>query len=255
MHAMYDVSFSESYSEPAASQLAVSSIDGGERRRRAVLHPLPRPQLQRRDPQRAPGDRQLGEQPDDRNPAELTLTQYNLNGSGAGTPVSLKGLLEVIDNAIEIDFGTGGIGGNAGTTTADGYYALSFTPPSGQGHGSTHHFYRLLGDVNGDGTVDQNDLNEIAAARGQSVSQIATAIDQPATGLTPLSMDVNGDGSVNTTDLAAGDEVQGQFARERTAAGIEAIDVQGRHVPRLASGVPSSLAAEGPGSLSGTSQC
>ena len=67
---------------------------------------------------------------------------------------------------------------------------------------STHHFYRLLGDVNGDGTVDQNDLNEIAAARGQSVSQIATAINQPASGLTALSMDVNGDGSVNTTDLA-----------------------------------------------------
>ena len=56
--------------------------------------------------------------------------------------------------------------------------------------------------MNGDGTVDQNDLNEIAAARGQSVSQIATAIGQPATGLTPLSMDVNGDGSVNTIDLA-----------------------------------------------------
>ncbi len=136
------------------------------------------------------------------NPAELTLTQYNLNGGGPPTPVSLKGLLDVIDNAIEIDFGPGGIGGNPSTTTADGYYTLSFTPPSGQGLPATHSFYRLLGDVNGDGTVDQNDLNEIAAARGQSLTQIATASGQPAMGLTALSMDVNGDGSVNTTDLA-----------------------------------------------------
>ena len=126
----------------------------------------------------------------------------------------------MIDNAIEIDFGAGGIGGNPGTTTADGYYALSFTPPSGQGVAATHSFYRLLGDVNGDGMVDQNDLNEIAAARGQSVSQIASATGQPATGLTPLSMDVNGDGSVNTTDLAAGDEVQGTVAGGRTSPGL-----------------------------------
>ena len=121
----------------------------------------------------------------------------------------------MIDNAIEIDFGAGGIGGNAGTTAADGYYALSFTPTGGQaGTGSTHHFYRLLGDVNGDGIVDQNDLNEIAAARGQSVSQIAAAIGQPASGLTPLSMDVNGDGSVNNTDLLLATKSKGNSLKK-----------------------------------------
>ena len=115
----------------------------------------------------------------------------------------------------KIDFGTGGIDptgvSNANnTTTPDGYYALSFTPSgSHSGVGSTHHFYRLLGDVNGDGTVDQTDLNEIAAARGQSLTQIATAINQPATGLTALSMDVNGDGTVNTTDLALATKSKG----------------------------------------------
>ena len=144
------------------------------------------------------------------NPSELTLTQYGLDGSGAGTSVSLKGLLDVIDSAIEIDFGAGGIGGNPGTTTADGYYALSFTPQSGQGQAATHHFFRLLGDVNGDGTVDQNDLNAVAAARGQSLSQIASASGQPATGLTALSMDVKGDGSVNTTDLALATKSKGR---------------------------------------------
>ena len=145
------------------------------------------------------------------NPAELMLTQYGLDGSGAGTAVSLKGLLAVIDDAIEIDFGAGGIGGNPSTTAADGYYALAFTPTGSQpGVAATHHFYRLLGDVNGDGTVDQNDLNAIAAARGETLSQIATAINQPASGLTALSMDVNGDGSVNTTDVALATKSKGQ---------------------------------------------
>ncbi len=117
----------------------------------------------------------------------------------------------VIDNAIEIDFGAGGIGGNPGTTAADGYYTLSFTPQSGQGQAATHHFFRLLGDVNGDGTVDQNDLNAVAAGAGASrLSQIASASGQPATGLTALSMDVNGDGSVNTTDLALATKSKGR---------------------------------------------
>ena len=157
------------------------------------------------------------------------MTQYNLNGTrGGGRRCRSKGLLEVIDNAIEIDFGAGGIGGNPGTTAADGYYALTFTPPGGQpGVGSTHHFYRLLGDVNGDGTVDQNDLNEIAAARGQSVSQIADG-DQPA-GVGP---DAPEHGRQRRRlgqhdGPAAGDEVQGQFAEERTAPGMRRSPVAG----------------------------
>jgi RHS repeat-associated protein len=215
MHAMYDDSFTESYSEPAAANLAVTSlmVENGAAERSFIRY------LDVNFNDATPGVLQAiinsVDSPTAGNPAELTLTQYNLNGGGTPTPVSLKGLLEVIDNAIEIDFGTGGIDptgvSNANnTTTPDGYYALSFTPSGSQsGVGSTHHFYRLLGDVNGDGTVDQTDLNEIAAARGQSLTQIATAINQPATGLTALSMDVNGDGTVNTTDLALATKSKG----------------------------------------------
>ncbi len=43
----------------------------------------------------------------------------------------------------------------------------------------------------------------------QALAQIATAIGQPASGLTALSMDVNGDGSVNTTDLALATKSKG----------------------------------------------
>ena len=52
-----------------------------------------------------------------------------------------------------------GVGGNADTTAGDGYYELDAivgrTP-------YTHDFYRLLGDVTGDGGVDNKDLTAIA---------------------------------------------------------------------------------------------
>ncbi len=140
---------------------------------------------------------------------KISLYQYDLAGDASSkVAVPLANVnVSVIDHAIEIEFGPGGIGGNSSTTAADGYYELDVVLPDGQT--AIHHFYRLLGDVNGDGTVDQNDLNAVAAARGQSVSQIATASGQPATGLTALNMDVNGDGSVNTTDLALATKSKG----------------------------------------------
>lgn len=62
----------------------------------------------------------------------------------------------------------------------------------------------------GDGVVDRNHLNAIAAARGQSLGQIATAINQSATNLTALGMDVNGDGWVDTNDLALATQSKGR---------------------------------------------
>ena len=91
------------------------------------------------------------------------IYKYDLNGDASSkTAVSLASMtVSVIDHAIELDFGAGGIGGNAQTTTADGYYEVDIKLPNGQT--AVHHFYRLLGDVDGDRTVDQTDLNEIAA--------------------------------------------------------------------------------------------
>ena len=98
----------------------------------------------------------------------------------------------VIDHAIELDFGSNSIGeiiGSNNTIAADGYYELDVLPPNGQT--AVHHFYRLLGDVTGDGVVDNNDLNAIAAELGQLAPQ----------GMTPLNAEVNGDGSVTAFDL------------------------------------------------------
>jgi hypothetical protein len=70
--------------------------------------------------------------------------------------------------------------------------------PNGQT--AAHHFYRLLGDVTGDGVVDNNDLNAIAASIG----------DSSPTGWTPLSADVTGAGAVTTLDLTLATRSKGR---------------------------------------------
>jgi hypothetical protein len=123
---------------------------------------------------------------------DILIYQYDLNGDASSkAPVALSSPTKftVIDHAIEIDFGSGGIGGNPNTTTADGYYAVDIKLPNNQT--SVHHFDRLLGDVNGDGIVDQNDLNEIAA----EINEMSP------TGWTPLSADVTGSGAITAFDM------------------------------------------------------
>jgi hypothetical protein len=127
--------------------------------------------------------------------SDIQIYKYDLNGDNAGNHTapylfSLAGAtVKVIDHAIEIDFGASGIGGTPTTTAADGYYEVNIKPPGGAL--SVHHFDRLLGDVAGDGIVDQNDLNEIAASIGET-SPIGWA---------PLSADVTADESVTAIDL------------------------------------------------------
>jgi len=131
---------------------------------------------------------------------DIQVFKYNLDGSGSGTPVPLNSsptILDVLDHAIEIDFGSGGILGTPNTTDADGYYKVVINLPGQQP--APHYFDRILGDVNGDGIVDSNDLNEIAASINQT-SQL---------GWTPLSADVTGAGSVTAFDLTLATRAKG----------------------------------------------
>jgi hypothetical protein len=117
----------------------------------------------------------------------FTLIQHQLDGvsraSDPATPLAATNL-RVLDHAIEIDFGSGGIGGDPESTAADGYYELDLLLADGSEQ--TLHFDRLLGDVNGDGSVDAADFMAITAALGQS-------------GPT-LDADVDGDTVVNAND-------------------------------------------------------
>ena len=129
---------------------------------------------------------------------DMRLYQYDLNGDASSkTAVPLSGVTAtVIDHAIELDFGAAGLGGNANTTAGDGYYELDVTAG---GATYKHFFYRLFGDVTGDGVVDNNDLNDIAAE---------LTLSSP-TGYSPLSADVNGDGSVTAMDTTLATRAKG----------------------------------------------
>ncbi len=140
---------------------------------------------------------------------EIQLYQYDLNDDASSkTPVSLSNVnVSVIDHAIDLDFGANGLGGSPNTTTADGYYELDINLPSGST--AVHHFYRLLGDVTGDGTVDNNDLNEIAAEINLS----------NPTGLAPLGADVTGEGTISALDLTLATRAKGHKLKSNLALG------------------------------------
>jgi Ca2+-binding RTX toxin-like protein len=131
----------------------------------------------------------------------IQVYKYDLNddaSSKAAVPLNTAPtILDVIDHAIEINFGSNGIGGAPTSTTPDGYYEVDIKLPNGQT--SVHHFYRLLGDVDGDQIVDQNDLNAVAASIAESA---------PA-GWAPLSADVTGGGTVTALDLTVATRSKG----------------------------------------------
>ena len=74
---------------------------------------------------------------------------------------------------------------------------------------SVHHFYRLLGDVDGDQIVDQNDLNEIAASVNESAPM----------GWAPLSADVTGAGTVTAIDLVLATRSKGRALKSGLSLG------------------------------------
>ncbi len=123
----------------------------------------------------------------------IHLTRRDLTGSAASqTDVTLTaGMITLVGQTIQIDFGAGGIGGDPNSNVGDGYYGLNFDLDNNLSNGleTTENFYRLYGDTNGDRVVDSTDLYAINDAIGQTGSN--------------LDVDVNGDGVVNVDDLYA----------------------------------------------------
>jgi uncharacterized repeat protein (TIGR01451 family) len=132
----------------------------------------------------------------------IQVYKYDLNddaSSKTSVPLNVSTTsLDVLDHAIEINFGSGGVLDSPNSTAADGYYEVDIHLPNG--NVSTHYFYRLLGDVDGDQTVDSNDLNSISENLNET-SQI---------GWTALSADVNGDGTVAALDLTLATRSRGR---------------------------------------------
>jgi hypothetical protein len=114
----------------------------------------------------------------------MKLVKRDLNGNNP-SDMSLTGLVSASGSTVAIDFGAAGIGGARNTNLADGYYALQFDLDSDGTFETTYNFFRLFGDTNGDGKVDQADVNNVTA------------------GMTAYSAeyDLNFDGRVTSGDL------------------------------------------------------
>jgi hypothetical protein len=115
----------------------------------------------------------------------IHLTRYSLAGTN-GVNVSLAGKLKVVGNHVIANFGSGGIGGHRNSSVGDGYYRLSVDNDRDGSYETLKSFYRLLGDTNGDRTVDSGDQNNVQANLNRRG--------------TNLNSDVNGNGVINTTD-------------------------------------------------------
>jgi hypothetical protein len=115
----------------------------------------------------------------------IRMTRRELDGTG-GTGFSLSDLLDAVDTAIEFDFGALGITGAPNTNAGDGYYEIDIDLDGDGTFDATRRFFRLLGDANGSGLVDELDVMIVNAALGQAGAN--------------LEGDMNGDGVVNQID-------------------------------------------------------
>ncbi len=129
----------------------------------------------------------------------IHLTRYSLAGTD-GVNVKLAGKLKVVGNHIVANFGGSGIGGHRNSSVGDGCYRLSVDTDRDGSYETLKSFYRLLGDTNGDRTVDSSDQNTVQA-------------NLKRRGLN-LNPDVNGNGIVSTKDR---DIVRRQIGRSIAA--------------------------------------
>jgi hypothetical protein len=118
------------------------------------------------------------------NLGRMQLERFALSGAGPATLVDLAGVVSNAGNEVRLDFGAQGIGGNRNKSSGDGYYQLSFDLDGDGTFETVKHFYRLLGDVNGDRQVSSLDASLILAEFGTSSAE----------------RDANGDGIVNALD-------------------------------------------------------
>src|SRR5262249_53518863 len=110
------------------------------------------------------------------NGARLQLLQFNLDGTGTGTQVSLSGVVTISGNHVLFDFGTAGL--------PDGYYRLRANVDGQGGYEVEFDFYVLRGDVTGDGLVTNTDV--------AFISDVAVGLLPPTN-----ETDANGDGYTN----------------------------------------------------------
>jgi len=100
---------------------------------------------------------------------------------------SLTSLVTVVGSEVRIDFGVNGVGGDRNSSLGDGVYRLRLDLDGDGTVDVNAKFFRLFGDVDGNGVVNDTDIGLVQTAQDQSGGNLAP--------------DLNGDGLVNLTDL------------------------------------------------------
>ena len=97
-------------------------------------------------------------------------------------------MVSQVGNQLRIDFGAEGIGGNRNSQAGDGLYRLRVDLDGDGTSENIANFFKLFGDVDGNGIVNKTDTSLVTAAQG-------------TTGVN-LAADTDGDGDVDAADLA-----------------------------------------------------
>ena len=116
----------------------------------------------------------------------MSLTFAGLTGTQS-LARSLTNLVSVVGTEVRIDFGINGVGGDRNSLMGDGVYRLRLDLDGDGQLDVNASFFRLFGDVDGNGVVSETDIGLVQTAQGQTGGNLAT--------------DLNGDGLVNLTDL------------------------------------------------------
>jgi surface-anchored protein len=116
----------------------------------------------------------------------VQVSKFDLSGENPSLLSASAYTATTVDDRLLLDFGAQGIGGNRNTDAGNGYYRIDIDIDGDGVSDVSKYFYRLLGDVNGDRSV--NALDRLLVMRGNSP-------------VTP-SVDTNGDGVVDSVDLA-----------------------------------------------------
>jgi hypothetical protein len=119
--------------------------------------------------------------------ARIRLFFGGTSGTQAVAKTLTAGMVSLVGNQVKLDFGVNGVGGDRNSSLGDGIYRVRVDLDGDGTAEITGTFFRLFGDVDGNGVVNDTDVGLVTAAQGTSGLNLAT--------------DLNGDGFVDATDL------------------------------------------------------
>ena len=119
------------------------------------------------------------------NGGRVRITKFDVTNNNPTSVSLVSSMFSINGNNIRLDFGAQGIGGNRNSNVGDGYYVLEVDTDNDRLFESSADFHRLLGDLTGDGQVNDSDKSQLLRRSGPLAEN-----------------DVNGDGLLNLSDTS-----------------------------------------------------